>query len=498
MSDIKFRSYDSVFIAGEWVKPVHGERNDVVNPATEDVIASVTMAGLNECEQAIRAARQSFNSGVWSNKSAKERADVLDKFVDLIQERSLEISQLIVAEAGHSFGITMQVHIATTLGIVRHQIELMRSDLSITTPISVSPNSMDGGATSVSSACTMLRKPLGVIAAITPFNAAFMLSVIKIVPALAMGNSVVLKGSELTPLEVLVLGDIANLAGIPAGVFSILIGGVDMAEMLTTHHDIDAVSFTGSDRVGAAIMSQSAQSLKRLLLELGGKSASLVLPDADLKTAALFGAASSTVMAGQGCGLTTRQIVHNSVIDAYVERMRRALWAMPIGNPENRFNQMGPLISAQACERSERYVDIALSEGGKVVCGGRRPIHLDKGYFFEPTIITGLSPDSKICQEEIFGPIIAVMGFDTEEEGIAIANNSNYGLSGAVFSRDSGRAFRVASKMETGYCFINAAGVSPSVRGPFGGIKRSGYGKEWGLEGLLEFSYQQTLAFPVC
>jgi aldehyde dehydrogenase (NAD+) len=486
-----------LYVNGQWVAPAKGELKTVVNPATEETIGSVAMASIADCDDAIAAARSAFDNTGWRYLARAERSCVLEKFLDVIQADKMRMVDCIVAESGHSFAIALQVHFDMALAIARQQISFARQDLDEMTPVSTVPNPLNGGATQVASASSVIRKPYGVVAAITPFNANFMLSLVKLVPALLMGNTVVLKGSELTPLEVLRLGEYADQAQLPAGVLNIIMGDALVGDRLVTHDDVDVVSFTGSDKVGSLIMGNAAPGLKRLMLELGGKSASVVLADADLGTAALFGAANVTTMAGQGCGLCTRHIVHNSVMGEYVERLKRTLWAMPIGNPGNRFNAMGPLISQQQLERTERFVEMALEEGGQVACGGRRPVHLDRGYYYEPTLITGLSPDSEICQQEIFGPVIAVLGFDRDEEAISIANNSAYGLSGALFSADKGKALQLASRIDTGWVTINAAVIAPDVHAPFGGIKRSGFGKEWGLEGLKEFSYQQTLNFPV-
>ncbi len=490
--------YDKFYIDGQWRPASGAARRAVVNPAREEVIGEVALADAADCDLAIHAARRAFGTDGWRHLERRERCDLLDRFLDSVEADKADIVACIVAEAGHSFAVTVQVHFDMAVAIARQQVALARRDLDEGTPVAIAPNPLNAGATRLASASSVLRKPFGVVAAITPFNANFMLSLVKLVPALLMGNTVVLKASEATPLEVMPLGDHAQRAELPAGVLNIILGDAAIGERLTTHAEVDVVSFTGSDAVGSAIMGNAAPGLKRTLLELGGKSASVVLADADLSAAAMFGAANSTVMSGQGCGLCTRHIVHNSVLGDYIERVQRIFWAMPVGDPANRFNTMGPLVSRAGLERTERFVAMARDEGGRVECGGRRPVHLDRGYFYEPTLITGLSPDSEVCQQEIFGPVIAVLGFDRDEEAIAIANNSRYGLSGAVFSADRGKAYRLASLMDTGWVSVNAAVIAPDVHAPFGGIKRSGFGREWGLEGLKEFSYQQTLNFPVC
>ncbi len=491
-------NFDRFFIDGRWRPAAGAARRPVVNPATEAVIGEVPLADAADCERAVQAARRAFDSGAWRDLERRERCDRVDAFLDAVEADKAETLNCIVAESGHAFSVTLQLHFDMAVSIARHQVALARQNLNESTPVAVAPNPLNGGATQVASTSSVIRKPLGVVAAITPFNANFMLSLLKVVPALLMGNTVVLKASEVTPLEVMRLGDHAERAALPPGVFNIVLGDPVIGERLTTHADVDLVSFTGSDAVGARIMGNAAPSLKRVLLELGGKSASVVLQDADLSTAALFGAANATTMSGQGCGLCTRHIVHNTILREYVEHVQRIFWTMPVGDPTNRFNAMGPLISGAALERTERFVAMAREAGGRVECGGRRPAYLDRGYFYEPTLITGLAPDSAVCQEEIFGPVIAILEFDSDEEAITIANHSRYGLSGAVFSADRGKAYRLASRIDTGWVSVNAAVIAPDVHAPFGGIKRSGFGREWGLEGLKEFSYQQTLNFPVC
>lgn len=497
MTSTLSRTYDRVFVGNEWVEPAQANCVEVINPATEKSIGSAVLAGVPETEAAIDAAHQAFENGPWPRMSADERADVLEKFCDLTKDKKLDIVSLIVAETGHSFAISIAVHFDMAMDIVGFQLKAARSDFTETHPVVTAPNPFDMGATSLAGGATVVRKPLGVVAAITPFNAPFMLNMLKIIPAMAMGNTVVLKTSEITPLQGLILGQIAIEAGLPMGVLNIIPGGPEVGQCLSTDPRVAAISFTGSDLVGSTIMGQAAPTLKRLMLELGGKSASIVCRDAALNDAALFGSINAITMSGQGCGLCTRHIVDNAVIDDYVEALQQRLWGFPIGDPANPYNQMGPLISAGQRTRAENFVQMARDEGGSVAFGGRRPEYLDKGFFFEPTIITGLSNSSQVSQKEIFGPVISVMGFDTEDEAINIANDTPYGLSGAVFSRNRGKAFEMAQQMETGYTYINATAIAASPSAPFGGVKRSGFGKEWGVAGLLEFTSQQTISYPI-
>jgi acyl-CoA reductase-like NAD-dependent aldehyde dehydrogenase len=341
----------------------------------------------------------------------------------------------------------------------------------------------------------VVREPVGVVAAITPYNVPFFLNVAKIIPAMAVGCTVVLKPSPYTPIEALLLGEIAEEVGLPAGVLNIVTGDKDVGEVLTTDPRVDMVSFTGSDIVGEAIQRQTAGTLKRVVLELGGKSALIVRADADLEAAARDGLRGFTAHSGQGCQLLTRHVVHNAIRQAYVEKVAALAGALRIGNPADPDTQMGPLIREAARRRTEDYVSIAQSEGARLVTGGRRPAHLDKGFFHEPTLFDDVQNGSRLAQEEVFGPIGAVIGFDTDEDAIAIANHSRFGLSGSIHSADAGRAFEMARAVRTGGVSINGGAGTMLSAAPFGGIRRSGYGREFGIEGMNEFTYTKTISF---
>jgi len=359
-------------------------------------------------------------------------------------------------------------------------------------PIDLTP-AADG--TTVLGANVLSREPVGVVSAITPYNFPFFLNVGKIIPAMAVGCSVVLKPSPFTPFEALILGQIAEEVGLPRGVLNIVTGGADVGAALTTDKRVDLVSFTGSDTVGAAIQAQAAPTLKRVLLELGGKSALIVRADANIQEAAMAGVMGFTAHCGQGCALTTRHLVHNSVKAQYIEAVKAMVGGMKIGNPADPSVSVGPLIREQARARSENYVEIARSEGARLVLGGKRPEGFDKGFFFEPTLFDDVHNSHRIAQEEVFGPIGVVIGFDTDEEALEIANDSEFGLGGGIYSRDVGKAYEMALKMRVGGVAINGGCGTMSSNAPFGGIKRSGYGREYGVEGLNEFTYMKAIGF---
>jgi acyl-CoA reductase-like NAD-dependent aldehyde dehydrogenase len=293
----------------------------------------------------------------------------------------------------------------------------------------------------------------------------------------------------------LLFGDIAHEAGLPAGVFNVITGGKDVGTFLTSDRRIKLVTFTGSTGVGAAIMAQAAPTLKKLLLELGGKSAMIVRPDANLAGAVNTGLRGFTSHAGQGCALNTRHIVHNSLLADYIARIRTAAEAVVVGNPADPATQMGPLIRGVARARAEHYTQIGIDSGARLVTGGKRPAHLDKGFFFEPTLFTGLDNSSRLAQEEIFGPIAVVMGYDTDEDAIRIANDSDFGLACYILSADAGRAYEMAQQIDTGRCAINGGAGTQLSDEPFGGNKLSGFGRENGVEGLLEFTNANAISF---
>ena len=486
--------YQSLYIGGSWVSPQGRESHAVINPATEEVIGEVPEGTAADAEAAIAAAREAFDNGPWPKMDWSERAEILQKFHNGLNARKDDIVQLCVAEAGSILPVAniMQFDMAMD-GFQQYIDQIKRRNFVVPSSISVHTNWATGGETLGST--VKVYEPLGVSVGITAYNYPFFLNLAKLGPALASGCTFILKPAQQTPLEAMILGDIASEAGIPPGVFSIITGGVDVGEALTTDPRVDQISFTGSDKVGALIQAQAAPTLKRVALELGGKSAMIVCEDANLEQAAFAGVINFTNQCGQGCILQTRQLVHNSIKTQYIEMLKAMASQMKIGDPAEPDTGMGPLISSAQRERVLSYIDQGKAEGNTLVYGGNIPSGMDRGFFIEPTIFDCPSNTTTIAQEEIFGPVVCVIGFDTEEEAIAIANDSQYGLSGGVFSQDAGKAFRIASQMRTGGVLINGGGgrLNPSV--PFGGYKRSGIGREFGEEGLNEFLEIKVIDF---
>ena len=487
MSQTRYK--DALFIDGEWATTDVFET--VVNPATEAVFGEAPVGTTAHVEAALSAAREAFDKGPWPRLSQGERQAWLTRFLDAIDARRQEIIALIVAEAGSTQALASFLQYGIPMAHARNAIELSGRPAINSLPVERVPNAK-GGLTL--GAGVMVRDPVGVVSAITAYNFPFFLNLGKVVPALAVGCTVILKPSPYTPFEALILGEIAEEVGLPKGILNIVTGGADVGEALTSDPRVDLVSFTGSDKVGAMIQAQGAPTLKRVLLELGGKSAMIVRADADVALAAQSGT-SFNIHAGQGCALLTRHVVHNSIRKQYVETLKGLLGNVKIGDPSDASVTMGPLIREVARKRTEDYVEIARSQGARLITGARRPAGLDRGYFYEPTLFDDVSNDHRIAREEVFGPIGVVIGFDTDEEAIAIANDSDFGLAGSIFSTDVGRAFDMALQLRTGGVSLNGGFGKQSSHFPFGGIKRSGYGREYGLEGLNEFTTIKTIAF---
>lgn len=484
------KNKSALYINGEWAAT--DQLEVVINPATEASIGEAPVGTSAHVEAAIAAAHEAFHKGPWPRLSQRERQAKMTEFLDAIERRAPEIIQLIVAEAGSTQMLAQFLQYGIPMQHARAAIELSGRAAITPLPVETTPNAQ---GTITLGAGVMVRDPVGVVSAITPYNFPFFLNIGKVVPALLMGNTVILKPSPYTPFEALILGEIAEEVGLPKGVLNIVTGDVAAGELLTSDKRIDLVTFTGSDKVGSLIQAQSAPTLKRLVMELGGKSALIVRSDADLQAAAMSGLMGFTVHCGQGCALLTRHLVHNSVKEEYLATIKAMVAHIKVGDPADATVGMGPLIREVARTRTQSYVDIALSQGAKLVTGGKRPAGLDKGFFYEPTLFTDVENHHRIAQEEVFGPIGVVIGYDTDEEAIQIANDSDFGLSGAVFSADVGKAYEVALQLRTGGVSINGGGGKMSSHSPFGGIKRSGYGREYGYEGLNEFTSIKTISF---
>jgi len=480
-----------LYIGGEWVSG-SGGTEAVINPANERVIGHAPLGSAADAEAAIAAAREAFDTGLWPRLPARERQAKMTAFLAAIERRKEEIIALTVAEAGAPQVLARFLHYETPMKHARATVELATRDPVTAHAPEVTPQA-DG--TKTLGMALMVRQPIGVVGAITAYNFPFFLNLAKVIPSLAVGCTVVLKPSPYTPFAALLFGEIAEEVGLPPGVLNIVNGGAEVGERLTTDARVDLVTFTGSDVVGAKIQAQAAPTLKRVIMELGGKSALIVRPDADLRAAVACGLVNFTTQCGQGCGLLTRHIVHNSIRAQYVEALAAIARQVKVGDPADPATGMGPLIREAARTRTEQLVASAQDEGARLVAGGKRPSDLDKGFYFEPTLFDDVKNHFRIARQEVFGPVGVVIGYDDDDEAIGIANDSDYGLGGGVFSADAGKAYEMALRLHTGNVSINGGAGAMSSHAPFGGVRRSGYGLEYGLQGLNEFTYAKTVSF---
>ena len=474
-----------LYIDGQWVEPQAG-RYDDISPATEDVIAQAPDARLADVDAAISAARSAFDSGPWGRASAEDRARCLAQLGTALTEYADELFALSQAEWGcvaNERAIQVDGSALTARG--SGELATQLADESIGAP----------GAAST----TLLRyEPQGVVSILTPWNFPHTLNVMKVCRALAAGNTVVLKPSPLTPIAGLALARILDEhTDIPPGTVNVVTpSGIEASKLLTTDPRIDMVSFTGSSAVGREIMAAASATMKRILLECGGKSAVVLLDDVEvtdeLLERILFEACS--LHAGQACILQSRVLLPASLHDEVVDRLVEIAGRVKVGDPTDPGAQMGPLISRAQLDRVEAHVSAAVDGGAKVVAGGRRPPGRDKGFYFEPTILTGVTPDSRIAQEEVFGPVLSVLRYTDDDDAVAIANNSQYGLSGAVWGSDVDRAVAVAGRVRTGQIAVNGCGPGDA---PFGGFKQSGLGREGGgLRALHAYMEQKAIGLP--
>lgn len=474
-------SYD-LYIDGSWVQADSG-RYDVLNPATEQVIASAPDASVTQVQQAIGAARSAFES--WSAAEPAERSRCLQQLSDALLSRGDEIYSLAQAEWGCTANERL-IHVDGPAFMVGHAAELAMEPAE-------APMDAWGAA-----GTTLLRyEPLGVVAAMTPWNFPHTLNVMKLGAALAAGNTLVLKPSPLTPLAGLALARlIDDETDIPPGVVNVVTpSSVEASRILTLDPRVDMVSFTGSSVVGRDVMAGAATTMKRILLECGGKSASILLDDVeltdDLIERLLF--EGCTLHAGQACILNSRLLVPDALHDDVVDRLAALARNVIVGDPTDSAVGMGPLISRGHLERVEGFVRRAEADGAKIVAGGRRPKDVDRGFYFEPTVLTDATAESYIAQEEVFGPVLTVMRYRNDDDAVAIANNSAYGLGGAVWGGDIERGLGIARRIRTGQISIN--GTIPGDA-PFGGFKQSGIGREGGVMGLRAYMEPKAIGVP--
>ncbi len=460
----------SNYINGSWTPSASDSGIDIVNPATGAVIDRVPAGHPADVDVAVRAARAAF--AAWSATSPAERAERIAAARQLLAERADSVAATISADMGSPLVFARKVQVGTPLAVLASYVDLLAS--------------YDFGGERIGNAL-ILREPAGVVGAITPWNYPLHQIVAKVAAALAAGCTVVLKPSEVAPLAGYELAEIFHASGLPAGVFNLVSGtGEVTGEAIAAHQDIDVVSFTGSGRAGRRVAEVAAATVKRVTLELGGKSANVILPDADLATAVKVGVAKAFINSGQTCNALTRMLVHADSYDEAVTLAAKNAERYPVGDPLAEGTRLGPLASAAQRDRVIGYIERGVAEGARIVAGGADPVPgLEDGCYVRPTVFADVQPDMAIAQEEIFGPVLCLLAYSTEEEAVAIANGPAYGLAAAVWSADSEHAIRIARQLRAGQVEIN--GGAFNVAAPFGGFGQSGYGRELGVHGLEEF-----------
>ena len=459
--------YDKCYIDGQWVAPLSSTPFELINPATETAFATVSLASAEDVDRAVQAARRAFPS--FSSTSKAERIALLQRIVELMTAREADIEAAVTLELGTPRNV--KIHVGAAIASFKQAIATLK-EYEFETHL--------GGN-------IVRREPIGVCGLITAWNWPVQLLATKYSMVLAAGCTAVLKPSEFTPVSAILFTQVLHDAGVPKGVFNLVLGdGPTVGNAIAKHPDIDAVSFTGSTRAGVLVAEAAAPTVKRVCQELGGKSANIVLPDADLKAAAAWNVARAFANSGQSCHAPTRVLVQQEQVEELLGFMKAEVAKVRVGDPQDPSVTMGPVVNKAQFERVQRYIQAGIDDGARLVCGGvGRPEGLERGYFVKPTIFAGVKPHMTIAQEEIFGPVLAVMPYSTEDEAVEIANGTIYGLGGYVFSRDLQHGRAIGARLRAGRVFLN--GAPSNTAAPMGGYKRSGNGREMGVFGLEEF-----------
>ena len=460
------------YINGKWVSPKNDKSIKVINPATEDVCAEISLGSKEDVNDAVLSAKEAFKT--WAFSSKKERLEPLEKLYELYKKRWSDIAETITTEMGAPKDFSTKLQAGTGAAHIKTFIRYLK-EFDFEKPLGEHAKNQ-----------RLIYEPKGVCALITPWNWPMNQTCLKVMPALASGCTMILKPSEVAPLSAMILTELIDEAGFPPGVFNLVNGdGATTGDALTSHPDINMISFTGSTRAGALISQNAAKDFKRVSLELGGKGANIIFKDADPE-AIERGALRCFRNSGQSCNAPTRMLVEKSMYDEAVERVKKFANTMKVGDPKKEGEHIGPVVSEVQYKKIQSLIQKGIDEGAKLVAGGvGKPDGIDKGYFVKPTAFADVNNQMEIARTEIFGPVLSIIPFENEEEAISIANDTDYGLTNYIQTKDKEKANRVARRLRSGMVDVNGAGIA--VDAPFGGFKHSGIGREAGKEGLLEF-----------
>lgn len=474
--------WDKLFIGGKWVEPATSDVIEVHSPATGELVGKVPLASPADVDAACAAARKAFDEGPWPQMSPAERGEVLARAVKILEERADELKFLLAAETGQPPTIVDMMQYGAAMSAFQYFAGA--ADRFTWQEI------RDG----IYGQTLVVREPIGVVGAVTAWNVPFFLAANKLGPALLAGCTIVLKPAAETPLSVFAMAEAFAEAGLPEGVLSIVPGGPETGRALTANPELDKFTFTGSSAVGKEIAKIAAEKLKPCTLELGGKSAAIILEDADLDSTLPMLVFSGLMNSGQACVGQTRILAPRSRYDEVVEKLSAAVSGMLPGLPTDPAAMIGPLISEKQRERVEGYIAKGVEEGARVVVGGQRPEGLDSGWYVQPTVFADVDNSMTIAQEEIFGPVLAVIPYEDEDDAVRIANDSVYGLAGSVYTTDHDKALKIARRIRTGTYAVNMYAFDPGA--PFGGYKNSGIGRENGTEGIEAYCEPKSILLP--
>ncbi|MFF9585689.1 aldehyde dehydrogenase [Streptomyces achromogenes] len=476
-------TYDRLYIGGRWVEPSDPRLLDIVSPHDQSVIARAAQARPADIDRAVAAARKSFDEGVWRLTPPAERIAVLRRFNALREENAEKIAELISLENGSAGWFAR----AGQPGLTRQANAYLKAAEEFRWEETLAPSDPDSPVRSV-----VRREAVGVVAAVIPWNSPFSSATSKIIPALVTGNSVILKASPENSPSMGFLAELLERVGLPEGVLSVLPADRETSEYLVSHKDIDKIAFTGSTRAGRRIASIAGEQLKRVSLELGGKSAAIILPDADLGKAVAGLKSGSLLNNGESCIAQTRVLAPRSRYEEVVTALKELVESLKVGDPGDPETFIGPMIRPDQQQRVRDYIRLGIEEGARLVTGGPQiPEGLEKGNYVTPTVFADVDNSMRIAQEEIFGPVLVVIAYDDEDDAVRIANDSEYGLSGGVWSADEERALAVARRVRTGTITVNGASIA--FDGPFGGFKASGIGREYGAVGIGTYTEYKTI-----